>query len=415
MGALDPKPVKSVPKGMQFAVIDVETTGLDRQLDRVVEIAVVLLDWSGAPIYEWTSLVNPGIDTAGPTRIHEITDDMAAVAPPFRELAADLAYLLAGRIIVAHNIEFDSTFIEQAFHYADMPVGHGGFVCTCTMEIAERMGLPRRLGDLCAHLGIFYDPHSALDDARVTSQVFARMLPYLHAQMFQRVTNPAIFNAVTVPRGATVLTRAQAVELLTPRDLVAQAAFRFVPGDAPEPAVRAYRTFVHETLGGRTFTSERGTTVIEQAIRLGLSAQQARDAHHDVLCDLFDTALEDNKVSKAERAALENTAAWLGVSVGDFDAWVKAARVRRKEMQKEFRESVHGQAIVITGKGVHPANIRDALALKHGFTLTNRFRPDAFIVVTGTDTVTTAAVTEARAAGVEVMTETTFWRRMGEL
>jgi DNA polymerase III subunit epsilon len=54
----------------QFAIVDVETTGLDRQTDRIVEIAVIIVAYPDRVLYEWTTLVDPGTGSAGPTQIH---------------------------------------------------------------------------------------------------------------------------------------------------------------------------------------------------------------------------------------------------------------------------------------------------------------------------------------------------------
>jgi DNA polymerase III subunit epsilon len=408
--AAPPQPV------LEFAVVDVETTGLDKQQDRIVEIAVVLADARGTVIYEWSTLLNPGTGTAGPTRIHGITDEMCAVAPSFAEVAADLAYLLTGRVVVAHNSDFDSAFIEGAFQRCGMPLSPPGLRWLCTMDLADSLGMQRRLGNLCAQLGIFYDPHNALDDARVTSQVLAQFIPKIQAAtFFNAATPPATFTAVRAPRNGIALSRAQAEALLTPVDLVARAVFRFQPVDGSDEATTTYHQFVHDRLSAGAFTSATGAVMIDRAVELGLSAQQTRDVHNDVLADLFDDALSDNRVSKAERAGLETAATWLGVNISDFDAWVKASKVRRKDAQQRFRAQITGKIVVMTGKGVHPTNIREALAAKHAFTITATHRPDAHLVVVGSETTTTAAVSAAQAAGTPVMVETEFWRRLGEL
>lgn len=401
----------------EYAVIDVETTGLDKQQDRIVELAVIVLNAHGAPIYEWTSLINSGLGSAGPTRIHGISDEVNAIAPTFAQVAGDVAYLLAGRYVVAHNAEFDTAFLEGAFHRAAMPIAPPGLHSVCTMQLAEAAGLPRKLGDLCAQLGVFYDPHNALDDARVTAQVFARFLPRIDPSSFTRGPTPpgSFIAAASTPRTGITLGRSQAAEMLMPVDLVARAAGRFAAQDAAEAATSAYQDLVHRQLAYAPLNGASGRALVDHAVAYGLSTQQCRDVHHDVVSELFDAALLDNRVSKAEREMLERTATWLGVSVGDFDAFVKAARVRKKEAAAAFRTELAGKTVVMTGKGVHPANIREALAAKHRFAITPNYRQDAYLVVIGSETTQTAASDAARAGGARILVETDFWRRLGEL
>ena len=398
----------------EFAVVDVETTGLDRQADRVVELAVVLIDASGRVLYEWTTLVDPGPGGAGPTRIHGISDEMVALAPPFSAFAGDLAYMLAGRVVVAHNAAFDVGFIEQSFFRSGMALVQPAIEYIDTMAIAELLQLPRKLGDLCAHLGVFFDPHNALDDARATAQVLTRMLPRVNPSALI-ATDTAAFASVTTGRGAAVLDRGAARALLNPRDLVASAVFRFTPSDAPPETVGSYIEQVRSAAAVMPFTTTVGDRLVNAAIELGLSAGQTREAHHAIICEMFDDAVGDGRVTAAERTLLTTRAAWLGVEINDFDAWVKAGKVRRKLAQTAFRERVKDTTIVMTGKGVHPVNIREALALKHGFAVKNQYRPGVALVVVGSETTATVAITAAREAGAEVMIESVFWRKLGEL
>ena len=72
--------------GGPYAVVDVETTGLDPTVDRVVEVAVVRCDEQGHPVSEWSTLVQPDRDP-GPTTVHGLTADDLAAAPRFTDVA----------------------------------------------------------------------------------------------------------------------------------------------------------------------------------------------------------------------------------------------------------------------------------------------------------------------------------------
>ena len=95
-----------------YAVLDLETTGFNfKGKDRIVEIAVVLLDSNLVLEDKWTSLVNPMRDVGG-TSVHGITATDVFDAPKFDEISNRLCLLLENRAIVAHNASFDRNFLD---------------------------------------------------------------------------------------------------------------------------------------------------------------------------------------------------------------------------------------------------------------------------------------------------------------
>ncbi|WP_460363961.1 3'-5' exonuclease, partial [Actinocorallia lasiicapitis] len=128
-----------------YAVVDVETTGLDPgRHDRVVEIGVVQLDPAGRETGSWGSLVNPGRDL-GPQRIHRIVAADVRHAPAFAELAGTVADLLRGRIVAAHNLAFDAAFLAAEFRRAgtDVPLDPASGACTMRWAPVFLPGAPR--------------------------------------------------------------------------------------------------------------------------------------------------------------------------------------------------------------------------------------------------------------------------------
>ena len=68
-----------------FAVLDVETTGLDAAgADRIIEIAIVRLSPDAEPLDRWTTLIDPH-RSPGPTHVHGITADDLRGAPTFAQ------------------------------------------------------------------------------------------------------------------------------------------------------------------------------------------------------------------------------------------------------------------------------------------------------------------------------------------
>lgn len=172
-GPIAPPP--NVPTTGSYAVVDLETTGLapDRG-DRVIEIAVVITDGHGRIDYEWTTLVDPTHDP-GPTHLHGIDSGMVEDAPVFGQIADDLAHVLRGRTLVAHNSRFDVSFLRAEWNRLGQNMSPPSF---CTMTAARSAGLRGGLSACCGQLGIDVGvQHHALDDARATAHLLARLGP----------------------------------------------------------------------------------------------------------------------------------------------------------------------------------------------------------------------------------------------
>ena len=160
-----------------FAVLDVETTGLNTAADRIIEIAVVRCSPSGRKISEWSSLVDPNRDP-GPTHIHGITARDLADAPKFFEIAPELRRQLDGTIFTAHNLAFDAAFVAREFAEAGAPPLDGFGLCTLELVRAARPGRRKYSLATCAdELGIPHpDAHRALGDALVTAEMLRILL-----------------------------------------------------------------------------------------------------------------------------------------------------------------------------------------------------------------------------------------------
>lgn len=156
-----------------LAVIDVETTGLNPyQHDRVIEIAVVLVQPEEGILTELTTLVNPERDV-GPTSIHALTASDLINAPRFADIAANLVDCLqSAAILVGHNVRFDVSFLQAEYRRfgLEMPL----YTTLDTMVIAGG----GTLSTCCAEHGIKYDgrAHAALHDARTTTRLLQKIL-----------------------------------------------------------------------------------------------------------------------------------------------------------------------------------------------------------------------------------------------
>jgi DNA polymerase-3 subunit epsilon len=102
-----------------LAFVDTETTGGNCERDRITEIGIKTL--AQGQESTWECLLDP--QTFIPQNIQRltgITPDMVAGQPPFDELALQIKKELEGKIFVAHNAQFDLSFLKASFNRLGM-------------------------------------------------------------------------------------------------------------------------------------------------------------------------------------------------------------------------------------------------------------------------------------------------------
>src|SRR6201991_1990027 len=160
-----------------YAIVDIETTGGHASANGITEIAICIHDGKKV-VKRFQSLVNPHKEI--PIYISAltgITNEMVQQAPPFEDVAADVYHLIHGKIFVAHNVNFDYSFVR--YHLA--AAGYD-LQCNklCTVRLGRKIlpGLPSySLGRLCRHLGIDNESrHRAAGDAEATAELFTLLL-----------------------------------------------------------------------------------------------------------------------------------------------------------------------------------------------------------------------------------------------
>lgn len=180
-----------------LAVFDIESTGLNKKIDRIIDLAVVLLQPDGSRITRiWR--VNPGQPIPpGATTVHGITDDDVRDAPPFAEVAKEVAELLTDHDLGGFNIlYYDIPLLQEEFQRVGMTFSIEGRRIV-DMQRIFHIKEPRTLSAALK----FYcdtehtDAHSALSDVEASIQVLNGQLeryPDLPATMdgLDQLCNP---------------------------------------------------------------------------------------------------------------------------------------------------------------------------------------------------------------------------------
>jgi len=164
---------------MEFAVVDIETTGGFVKRNRIIEISIFVFDGKRI-LDQYTTFVNPQksipITIIGLTGI---TNDMVNTAPCFKDVAGIVDSMTKDRIFVAHNVGFDYSFIRGEFKALGKTFFRSKL---CTVRLSREIfpGLNSYgLGNLCRHLKIeILDRHRAEGDARATVAVLKKLLQH---------------------------------------------------------------------------------------------------------------------------------------------------------------------------------------------------------------------------------------------
>ncbi|MCA0402255.1 MAG: GIY-YIG nuclease family protein [Proteobacteria bacterium] len=120
----------------QWAIVDVETTGLHVTRDDITEIAVQMTTEQGVG-RTWHRFIKPR--RAIPDSIRALTgisNEMVSDAPSFADIALELLELLHGCVFVAHNARFDFGFIKNAFKQCG--IGYQAPVL-CTIKLLKQL------------------------------------------------------------------------------------------------------------------------------------------------------------------------------------------------------------------------------------------------------------------------------------
>lgn len=166
-------------KRVEYAIVDIETTGGYAGGSRITEIAIIIHD-GDAIIDRWETLVNPEKEIPIPIfALTGINNEMVRDAPIFDDIAPKVFEMLADRIFVAHNVNFDYSFVRHQLEESGLKWTARKL---CTVRAARKItpGLSSySLGNLCSSLQIeLQNRHRAGGDADATAILFSRLLEW---------------------------------------------------------------------------------------------------------------------------------------------------------------------------------------------------------------------------------------------
>ena len=185
---------------MTYAIVDIETTGGYASANGIIEICIKIFDGESI-VEEFETLINP--NQAIPRYIQAFTgidNEMVKDAPGFEEVAEKVYTYLQGNIFVAHNVNFDYSFLKSHLEFYGYSFNAKKL---CTVRLARQIfpGLTSySLGNLCNSLQIdLTNRHRAGGDASATVTLFKKLLDNDAKSVIQTSLNRNSKEAVLPP------------------------------------------------------------------------------------------------------------------------------------------------------------------------------------------------------------------------
>ncbi|MGI5891952.1 MAG: helicase C-terminal domain-containing protein [Bacillota bacterium] len=210
-----------------YVVVDLETTGLDPQNNKIIEISAVKIH-RGIIREEFSFLVNPQMPLAAEiTALTGIIDVMLADQPLIEQIIPDFQNFIGNDIIIAHNASFDRSFLEK---YLQME--NDWIDSIILAQIVFPTAGTYSLDYLCRYLGISNkDAHRSLSDAKATAELFCLCL-----QQFSRFSWPLKRGILELAKeDDSALGRLLIQEALKDPQVDQDAAWEGLPGVKKEP------------------------------------------------------------------------------------------------------------------------------------------------------------------------------------
>lgn len=275
-----------------FTVVDLETTGLDPETDRIVEIGLVKFSADGRTIDEFATLVNiPGSNREA-IGVHHIPDDDLVAAPRIEDVLREAFSFISGTVLVAHNFGFEEGFLSVAAWRAGIRVPDAVGVCTletCRRHLDGRdFSLPAMYKTATGEWA--HHSHTALGDARAVKEVLLWLL--------REAPSPLYFTEA--PRGAapspvldTCQISCRPVPLVraSMSDLLASFPQSTRPRRGDPRAIQSYRTLLDESVHDGRLTMQEASDLTRLATATGVTGTRLRQIHRQA----WDAAFADEK------------------------------------------------------------------------------------------------------------------------
>ena len=184
---------------MQTIFFDCESTGLKTDTDRIIQLAIHIVDEKGNTLLSKSKYYNPeGVPISKEAMdTHGITEDKLKTAPAFRDDAKALKKLFEGRIVAGFNImRFDVQILLAEFERCGVDINFSGKFIDC-LNIEKKLNNNKLATTYKRYFGEdIENAHDALSDVVATAKIFNAQLKELNTISESTEGNPAIEDLV---------------------------------------------------------------------------------------------------------------------------------------------------------------------------------------------------------------------------
>ena len=294
-----------------YAIIDLETTGLDKTRNRIIEVAIRRIDANGKFLDEISTLINPEVSDVGPTFIHHIKAEDIIDAPTFSEFAPEILNRLSGSIVVAHHAAFEDGFLGAEF--ARIGVGIPNIPAIDTLWLSRKViDLPNyKMSTVIDAFGIEEeDAHTALGDVRMLS----KLLPILISKSKPLKYLVPVFVSNNNNYSGRIKTRVS--NLSKGKNGWMANVLKKLPESGlslNDAVIDKYTELLDEFLSDGKIIGEEAKALAKVAGSSGLGSEQLKKIHLDYFASIEKIALEDGILTEQEKKELSTLKFQLGL------------------------------------------------------------------------------------------------------
>lgn len=163
---------------MKYTVLKINTTGLNPEIDKITEIAILNCDGENV-VSEFSTVINPAIDIPEDIeKIVGITNSMVKSLPIFEQEKEKIILELKDKVLVGFNIGFDLAFLKNALGIEELPNKNIDVLRVSNLAISPKQIKNYRFQTLCDYFQIVDDYHvRALRYAHMVHSLFEKLIP----------------------------------------------------------------------------------------------------------------------------------------------------------------------------------------------------------------------------------------------
>ncbi|MGC8886311.1 MAG: 3'-5' exonuclease [Verrucomicrobiia bacterium] len=299
-----------------IAVIDVETTGLNSNFDRIVEISIVHINPNDNPKLVFDTLINPSRRVTA-TDIHGITDEDVVDAPKFEDVSGEIVNLLYNRVIASYNIYFDIKFI--CFELQRLGVNYIP-PHLCLMHLRPMLGIGERLplSEACKLYGLKSEgAHISACDAIISAKLWFCYLDYMRQKRIQRFADLANLKKYKFVESFRYIPLAPPLGCNFPKNNKTKSRFNkynseyksmVAPGSKETKSRQEIRMEYYEdlknVLSDLMITNSELEYLKRRKIELGLTEQEVKSLHAFIFSSVLSDFIKDGVIDESEEQTL---------------------------------------------------------------------------------------------------------------